>query len=168
MLKFENSKQQTYTMIITKEFKTYTLRNFTHIPQIQKYLSSDQIKTIKVVGTVLPFKVNNYVLDELIDWDNFEEDPIFILTFPQKEMLKIDHYNRVEKAIDQGMQAKELKELSNEIRLALNPNPAGQMDHNVPIYNGERLDGVQHKYEQTLLFFSKSRTNMPCILHVLF
>lgn len=140
-------------MIITKEFKTYTLRNFTEIPQIREKLTEEQIKTIKIVGTVLPFKANNYVVDELIDWDHFENDPIFILTFPQKGMLKPEHYKMIEDAIDSGVDKMEIKRISTEIREHLNPNPAGQMEHNVPIYNGERLDGVQHKYEQTLLFF---------------
>jgi len=140
-------------MIATKEFKTYTLRNFTDIPQIRENLNEAQIKSIKVVGTVLPFKVNNYVIDELIDWNNFENDPIFILTFPQKGMLQPEHYQVIEEAIDAGITGYELKQIANKIRQYLNPNPAGQMEHNVPIYNGERLDGVQHKYEQTLLFF---------------
>lgn len=140
-------------MIETKEFKTYTLRNFTDIPQLRENLTEEQMKVIQVVGTILPFKVNNYIVDELIDWNNFEMDPIFILTFPQKGMLKPEDYKEVEDAINAGIRGPELKLIANKIRQKLNPNPAGQMEHNVPIYNGERLDGVQHKYEQTLLFF---------------
>ncbi len=35
----------------------------------------------------------------------------------------------------------------------MNPHPAGQMTHNVPMLNGEPLDGLQHKYKETVLFF---------------
>ncbi len=140
-------------MIITKDYKTFTLRNYTQIPQIKKHLSLDQIEVIKIVGSVLPFKVNNYVIDELIDWDQFETDPIFILTFPQKGMLTKEHYNMLEKAMNNEESELKVNKIVNFIRQELNPNPAGQMDHNIPVFNGERITGVQHKYEQTLLFF---------------
>ena len=43
----------------------YTLSNFTSIPQIQK-LPEEQIKEIELVGQVLPFKTNNYVVEHLL------------------------------------------------------------------------------------------------------
>ena len=49
------------------KYQAYALHNFKNIPQIKK-LTSEQIHDIEVVGTVLPFKTNNYVVDNLIDW----------------------------------------------------------------------------------------------------
>ena len=140
-------------MIEIQDYKAFSLHNFEQIPQLQKYLSPDLIWAIKVVGTVLPFKVNNYVLDELINWDNVPNDPMFILTFPQKKMLQENHYYLVDKALKNNIPQSDLWKIVNAIRAELNPNPAGQQDHNVPILDGKRLHGVQHKYEQTLLFF---------------
>src|SRR5690606_23290261 len=100
-----------------------------------------------------PFKVNTYVIDELIQWENVPNDPIFTLTFPQKDMLHPRHYAIVDKALKSGMPKNELKQLVNKIRLKLNPHPAGQMEHNVPELNGTKLTGIQHKYDQTVLFF---------------
>ena len=37
--------------------------------------------------------------------------------------------------------------------MQLNPHPAGQMDLNVPVVNGKRYNGMQHKYRETVLFF---------------
>jgi len=54
-------------MIRTQDYKVYTLHNFDQIPQLKNHLNEDQNRTIQVVGTVLPFKVNNYVIDELIN-----------------------------------------------------------------------------------------------------
>jgi KamA family protein len=39
-----------------------------------------------------------------------------------------------------------------QIRLSLNPNPAGQ-EHNIPYLGPIKLKGVQHKYPETVLFF---------------
>ena len=46
------------------------------------------------VAHVLPFRVNNYVIDELIDWNAVPADPLFQLTFPQPDMLLPEHYCR--------------------------------------------------------------------------
>ncbi|MBI9056733.1 MAG: lysine 2,3-aminomutase [Labilibaculum sp.] len=133
------------------KYRAYTLKTFKKIPQISR-LSEEQIFDIEVVGEVLPFKVNNYVVDELIDWDNFENDPIFILTFPQKDMLSKSHYDRMAELIKAEAPKHEIVKAANQIRMELNPNPAGQV-HNVPELNGEKLVGIQHKYNETMLFF---------------
>ena len=135
------------------KYISYSLHNFRQIPQIEQ-LSEEQKFTIQVVGTVLPFKTSNYVIDELINWDNYNKDPFFILTFPQKEMLDPDHFNRIAGLIKSNAPKNELRSAVEEIRLDLNPNPAGQ-ESNVPELEGVRLNGIQHKYRQTMLFFPK-------------
>jgi KamA family protein len=133
------------------KYRAFTLNNFKTIPQIKK-LTDEQINNIEVVGNVLPFRVSNYVIDELIDWDNFEEDPFFILNFPQKEMLVPEHFNSVKKLLDDNAERSVLNAEVDRIRLTLNPNPAGQQ-YNVPEFDGDPLTGIQHKYDETMLFF---------------
>lgn len=132
-------------------YKAYNLSNFHQIPQIGM-LSTEEKRVIEVVGTVLPFKASNYVIDELIDWGNYETDPFYILNFPQKEMLSKEHYNRIDSLLQEQTKSKELQQAIEEIRLTLNPNPAGQQ-YNVPEFEGEPLNGIQHKYSETMLFF---------------
>lgn len=134
------------------KLKSYALHNYKSISQISK-LSANQIEAIEVVGNVLPFKTNNYVVDELIDWNNVEHDPMFILTFPQKGMLSNEHYQKMKLTLDSTDDKNEIKRVANEIRHQLNPHPAGQLEHNVPEINGEKIMGMQHKYRETVLFF---------------
>lgn len=96
------------------------------------FLTDEQKLEIEVVGTVLPFKTDNYVVDELIDWSNFEKDPFFHLTFPQREMLHEKDFNRIASLIKTNASKELVKEEVNRIRLKLNPNPAGQ-ENNVPV-----------------------------------
>jgi KamA family protein len=133
-------------------YKTYMMHNFKTLPQVER-LSEDLIEAIEVVGSVLPFKTNNYVVENLIDWKNVPNDPIFTLTFPRKDMLRPHHYDRMLQTIKSGASKSEIKDVANEIRLELNPHPAGQLDHNVPIMEGEKVFGMQHKYRETVLFF---------------
>ena len=139
--------------------QSYTLTNFRNIPQIQK-LSEEQQFEMEVVANVLPFKANNYVIEQLIDWNNIPNDPIFVLTFPQKEMLLPPHYEQMASALKSGADKKAIQELANEIRLQLNPHPAGQLELNIPtLKDGTKLYGMQHKYNETCLFFpSQSQT----------
>jgi KamA family protein len=144
MIVTENNKSTVY--------KSFALHNFRQIPQLTK-LTKEQIKDIEVVGHVLPFKSNNYVVDELINWDNVLDDPIFTLTFPRRDMLKPEHYKKMEAILDSGGSKDEIKKVANEIRRELNPHPAGQLEHNVPMIEGQKLTGMQHKYRETVLFF---------------
>lgn len=130
----------------------YTFHNFREIPQIHN-LSEQKRFEIEVVGSVLPFKTNNYVVDNLIDWNDPLADPMFILTFPQKNMLKQRHFEEMSVALN-GQDKKTIQSVANKIRLQLNPHPAGQLDHNIPqLKDGTKLYGMQHKYKETVLFF---------------
>ncbi|MDL2323328.1 lysine 2,3-aminomutase [Bacteroidales bacterium OttesenSCG-928-A17] len=131
--------------------KTYTLHNYKEIPQVAR-LSKEMIEAIEVVGRVLPFKSNNYVVEELIDWENIETDPMFTLTFPRKGMLEKKHYQAVKNLLDSHASKEEIQKKVNDIRLSLNPNPAGQ-EKNVPMLGDIKLRGIQHKYPETVLFF---------------
>jgi len=134
------------------KYNSYMLHNFKNIPQIQS-ISTELIDAIEIVGSVLPFKTNNYVVDNLIDWNNIPDDPMFKLTFPQKDMLIPEHYQKMKSVIHSGADKQTIKEAANEIRLLLNPHPAGQLEYNVPMVDGEKLYGMQHKYRETVLFF---------------
>lgn len=132
------------------KYHAYTLHNYKEIAQLKK-LSESSLEAIEVVGHVLPFKSNNYVVDELIDWNNVPEDPMFTLTFPRKGMLTNATYKEVLKLLNKADNEK-LEKKIYEIRMSLNPNPAGQ-EHNVPVMEGNKLHGMQHKYRETVLFF---------------
>ena len=134
------------------KYNSFMLHNFRNIPQIQS-VSSEIIEAIEIVGSVLPFKTNNYVVDNLIDWNKVPDDPMFKLTFPQKDMLIPKHYQEMKSVINDGADKAAIKEAANKIRLTLNPHPAGQLEHNVPMIEGEKLFGMQHKYRETVLFF---------------
>ncbi len=58
-------------------------------------LSPFHIRQIEAASHVYPFRANNYVVENLIDWNNVPNDPIFKLTFPQPEMLKDADMSRI-------------------------------------------------------------------------
>jgi KamA family protein len=130
----------------------YTDKNIEGIPQFQA-LSAEQRAAIMAVAKVLPFRVNNYVVENLIDWDDIPQDPIFQLSFPQEGMLAGEDFDRIARMLGEGANEDDMADFVRHVRLALNPHPAGQMDLNVPVLDGVRQTGMQHKYRETVLFF---------------
>jgi KamA family protein len=134
-----------------QKYQAWTLHNIERLPQFQR-LSADQQEALRVVGEVLPFKTNQYVVEQLIDWDAGEKDPMFVLTFPQAGMLRPHHYSAMAAAVASGDRVA-IDAQAEAIRRQLNPHPAGQLEHNVPELYGRPLAGMQHKYRETVLFF---------------
>jgi len=132
------------------KYKAYNIKTFKELNKEKNYLPQKEIEEIEIASLVFPFKVNNYVLS-LIDWENYKDDPIFRLVFPQKEMLKKEDYEKLLKNLNDK---DKLKQAVYEIRMSLNPHPAGQKE-NIPEINGKKLEGSQHKYKETILFFPK-------------
>ena len=137
---------------IEKKLKLYSRNTIHQIPQTEN-LPKRLLSSVKAAATVFPFKVNNYVIEELIDWDNIPNDPIFQLTFPQPGMLEDFELDRMKRLIRKQASEKEVKIAAQQIQMKLNPHPAGQMDLNVPIEGGKIYSGMQHKYNETVLFF---------------
>lgn len=136
---------------LARHIRFYTLRDIDRAP-LADLLSPAQRETTKVVGHVLPFRVNNYVVDELIDWSAAPDDPIYRLTFPQAEMLASPDRARVASALARG-DSGALRAVVEDVRRGLNPHPSGQLSHNVPVLDGEPVPGIQHKYAETCLVF---------------
>lgn len=133
-------------------FQVFTARQLDKIEPLAK-LDAEQRFEMKVVASVLPFRVNQYVIDELINWDKVPNDPIFQLVFPQREMLAPEDFNRMADLIRSDASPAEIQSLAREIQAGLNPHPAGQQEMNVPHLENQPLEGMQHKYRETVLFF---------------
>jgi len=140
-------------MISKKEIKFYSLKDIDSIDFIKPYLSNNDIFELKVVGTILPFKTNNYVIEELIDWTNIPNDPIFQLNFMLKEMISEHQFDKIAKLIKNGASKEEISYFAKIFRQELNPHPAGQLVANVPTIDGFTVPGIQHKYDKTALIF---------------
>jgi KamA family protein len=145
-------------------FITYNAKNFREI-EYMRYIPESVKNEIDTVSRVIPFKTNNYVVDYLIDWENYKDDPIYILNFPNKQMLNPDQYARLSQALKNTNSNGALNKIIHDIRMEMNPHPAQQMT-NVPLLNGEELRGLQHKYKDIVLFFPSQ--GQTCHAHCTF
>ncbi|WP_326826187.1 KamA family radical SAM protein [Streptosporangium sp. NBC_01756] len=138
----------------TRGFRAYGAK---HLDDLLRRggLGDDERLRIRAVATVLPFRTNAYVVDQLIDWSAIPDDPIYRLVFPQADMLPEADVTRLAGLLSTGAPNAQIQAAAHEIRMRLNPHPAGQLDLNVPRVGAEPVPGMQHKYAETVLFFPK-------------
>ncbi|MFE3451120.1 KamA family radical SAM protein [Nonomuraea sp. NPDC059194] len=138
----------------TRRFKAYTSK---HLDELLLRAGLDETQRLKVraVATVLPFRTNAYVVDELIDWSAAPDDPMYRLVFPQADMLPTPDVDSLADLLKAEAPNAEIQAEANRVRMKLNPHPAGQLSLNVPRIGDEPVPGMQHKYPETVLFFPK-------------
>lgn len=135
-------------------FRAYTAKHLDDLLRRGGLGDTERLR-IRAVATVLPFRTNAYVVDQLIDWSAVPEDPIYRLVFPQEDMLPEADVTALAGLLEAGAGNAEIQSAANRIRMRLNPHPAGQLDLNVPHVGREPMPGMQHKYPETVLFFPK-------------
>ena len=114
----------------------------------------------EIVAQVFPFKVNQHMID-IIDWQNYQSDPLFQLTFPQPAMLLPEEIQKIKDLKASGASRDDIADAISDIRTSKNPAPANQAA-NRPLLEDDNndgsiaLDGLQHKYKPIVLMFHKN------------
>lgn len=112
------------------------------------------IEQARLVSFVFPTRFSPFLVDNLIDWQAGESDPLFRSFVPQPSMLKTEHLCEMQAAYEAG-DASRLYKTASKIRQELNPNVSNQ-ESNIPVLkSGARVPGLQHKYDETVLLFPK-------------
>jgi KamA family protein len=137
-----------------RRFRAYTSKHLNMLSERAGLSPSDRL-AVRAVATVLPFRTNAYIVEDLIDWDAAPDDPIYRLVFPQPDMLPEADVSYLSRLIASGAPDTELRAAAHEVRMRLNPHPAGQLVLNAPTLGDTPLSGLQHKYPETVLFFPR-------------
>jgi hypothetical protein len=68
------------------KFKPLGIRSLKETPYWSR-LDIELQEAAEVIGEVLAFRTNTYILEKLIAWDNTPHDPMFRMNFPHRSML---------------------------------------------------------------------------------
>ncbi|MBD2896120.1 hypothetical protein amrb99_50640 [Actinomadura sp. RB99] len=137
-----------------RKFRAFTAKHLDELTA-RAGLSPEQRLATRAVATVLPFRTNAYVIEELIDWSAAPDDPIYRLVFPQEDMLPAEDVARLSDLLRREAPKAEIEAAAHAVRMKLNPHPAGQMELNIPSFGDGKIPGMQHKYGETVLYFPK-------------
>ncbi|MEE3921291.1 hypothetical protein V2I01_32920 [Micromonospora sp. BRA006-A] len=97
-------------------------------------MPEEYLHDLRVVSSVLPFKVNQYVVDELIDWSAVPDDPIFRLTFPHRDMLPPEIFDHLSALHLSAAEPGVIRKAARDAHARLNPNPGAHREANVPAH----------------------------------
>src|SRR6266853_6249346 len=114
-----------------RRFRAYTAKHLDGLAE-RAGLDAAERLAIRAVATVLPFRTNEYIVERLIDWDAAPDDPIYRLVFPQADMLPQADVRRIAGLLANGTPDGEVRAVAHEVRMRLNPHPAGQLALNIP------------------------------------
>lgn len=115
-------------------------------------LSKAQQDDFDLLSNIFYFKTNNYVLDNLIDWDNLEEDPMFRLNFLHKNILSEQDYQHLLSLYQAGASIKVLQPFIELIRKKTIP----QIPYDekcFPTSGGERIKGLYRSFNNVISLF---------------
>jgi L-lysine 2,3-aminomutase len=115
-------------------------------------LSKAQQDDFDLLSNIFYFKTNNYVLDNLIDWDNLEEDPMFRLNFLHKNILSEADYQHLLGLYKAGASIDALQPFIELVRKKTTP----QIPYDekcFPTSGGERIKGLYRSFNNVISLF---------------
>jgi KamA family protein len=133
-------------------YRSYSRRD---IPALTERfgIDKDLAAGIDLAAAVFPFKTNEFVLTEMIDWKQLPDDPMFRLSFPHPDMLSPETLQTLRHLDRQGASREQWRQTIRSIHRAMNPHPGDQITRNAPFATETNPGGIQHKYAETVLFF---------------
>lgn len=133
------------------KYQAYSDSSFKKSPYFQ-HLSEKRQHQFDVLTKVLPFKLNNYVAEQLIDWSNVPADPIYQLIFPRIEMLSEFDFNTLSKMIKENASALEMDMIANMIQQKIWPD-VDVVEDRIPTKNDKIIPGLYHTFPTNLYLF---------------
>lgn len=133
------------------KFKTYTNTSFKRTRYYNE-LPLEAREEFDILSSVFHFKANNYVLENLISWENAPNDPMYKLVFPRKEMLSSIDYEFLKELFNNGLKENELDLFVQRVRKKMFPE-VRHTPTSIPQLNGQTLRGMYRNFETIISLF---------------
>lgn len=150
----------------TARFRAYGPRQLDEIAD-RHGLPADIRETVRLVSMVLPFRVNEYVLSQLIDWDRIPDDPMFQLVFPQKGMLTEQNERDLATLSADPASKIALRTLVQQIRGQAQPAPVRPEGAQRPHPGGRRDRRAPAQVPRDGPVLPEPGPDLPLVLHLL-
>lgn len=133
------------------KFISYTARSFKKTEYYTKLPEAER-ETFDVLANVFHFKVNEYVLSHLIDWENIPDDPIYRLIFPRKEMLAQPDFDLLKGLIKAGVGQEGLMPYIQQAKQHVSPH-IPHHESSLPQVNHQPIAGMYSNFDTIVSLF---------------
>ncbi len=130
-------------------FSNLTFPKSTYFSQ----LSIAEQETFSILSKVFHFKVNQYVLDHLIDWEKVPGDPIYRYTFPRKEMLSETDFEYLKSFMELGLPEEMRLHFLTRVRNSMLPKSVYSSESLPRNPNGDPIQGMYSNFPTIVSLF---------------
>lgn len=133
------------------KFKTFNNNTFPS-SVYYKLLPNSERENFDILSSIFHFKINTYVADNLIDWDNVPEDPIYRILFPRKEMIREKDFVYLKAAMNTGIPRELRGQLQDQIRKRMLPKWVSA-EASTPMEGDAPIQGLYNTFRTDLSLF---------------
>ena len=133
------------------KYIAYTNKSFKRTEYYNR-LPPDEKRTFDILSHIFHFKVNQFVCEELIDWEKVPDDPIYRYVFPRKEMLFPFDFQTLSQLHQNGLGDSIPNSLSQSLRQKMSP-PVPVAEGSVPKLNGKPIQGMYRNFPTIVSLF---------------
>jgi len=133
------------------KFISYHAAAFKKTPYYAKLPSTEQ-EIFNLLTSVFHFKVNNYVLEHLIKWEDVPHDPIYKIIFPRKDMLPPFYYEQLKTLHRVGINQKALGAFVEQVKQRIYP-VVRKNTASMPHVNGKHVKGLYSNFDTIVSLF---------------
>jgi L-lysine 2,3-aminomutase len=126
------------------------LEEFKQFSECQK-VPANILEEIETASKIFPFITTRYVLGDLIDWSNIENDPIFRINFPRQEMVPVNEYYFIKLLAKNNHDEKESDTIIQQISRSILPKEIFTPSKYVPVFENKLINGFLHVYKNILM-----------------
>lgn len=130
---------------------TYNHKSFRNSEYFQRLPGKEQQK-FDLLTRVFHFKANNYVLDELIDWDHIPDDPMYKLLFSRSSMLSPEDLNLLSTLTEQRDAEVLVSSFVQGLKEKMFPDIKFHQAC-LPVLNGTPVTGAYRSFKNQLSLF---------------
>lgn len=133
------------------EFKSFNNNTFSST-KYYKGLPAEEKENFDLLSKVFHFKINNFVAENLIDWNKAPEDPIYRMVFPRKEMLNDQDYGYLRAIENYGISPKLKRRFLEKLKQKMSPKLVST-EASTPKEGGVQLEGMYNTFRTDLSLF---------------
>jgi L-lysine 2,3-aminomutase len=119
----------------------------------RKLVPESETEKLRILSQLFPLRNTEYVINELIQWNNFRNDPIYQMTFPQKGMVKPGQYRQLRRSYIAETYSKSVTETAVHIRDAEEKLYGKKITSYAVTEKIPLIQGVWHQIPNTILLF---------------
>jgi L-lysine 2,3-aminomutase len=108
-------------------------------------MPEEEREVFDILSTIFHFKVNSHVCENLVNWRDVPNDPVYRYVFPRKEMLSDEDFNFLRELFHNKFDSEIRDHFVEQIQKKMRPRHSF-IDNSLPKINGKAIHGMYSNF----------------------